>query len=386
MTRRRSFFIILCSLILLAGSVSSHSQKIKSNTVRFRLNNMASEEMAVEDREPPVVRIITPEIREGAIFQTDQEDLDLIGEVRDRGKVRFVSVNKEILMVNETGVFVTSMSLLPGTNELNIKAMDDQNNLAEHTLIVEYQPPIITLEDKIKHESKYYGLLIGVNDYMDENMEDLDNPIRDAENLYHTLSRKYTFNPEQLTILRNPTRAEIISALDDLRKQVSEKDNVLIFYAGHGLYDEKAEIGYWLPTDAFLSATANWFRNSTLVDYLRAIESKHTLLISDACFAGSIFKSRSVSMPEEVIFEKIYELPSRKAMTSGTLTEVPDESAFIKYLIQRLEENNETYLSSEELYSSLRNAVISNSNVLPRYGEIQNVGNEGGDFIFLKRK
>ena len=90
-------------------------------------------------------------------------------------------------------------------------------------------------------------------------------------------------------------------------------------------------------------------------------------------------------MPEEVIYEKIYEIPSRKAMTSGTLTEVPDESAFIKYLIQNLEQNQKTYLSSEEIYGSMRNAVISNSNVLPRYGEIMNVGNEGGDFLFLKK-
>jgi len=73
-------------------------------------------------------------------------------------------------------------------------------------------------------------------------------------------------------------------------------------------------------------------------------------------------------------------------MTSGAKTEVPDKSAFVKYLVKRLDENQETYLSSEELFSSFRMAVISNSSALPQYGEIQNVGNEGGDFIFLKRK
>jgi hypothetical protein len=31
-------------------------------------------------------------------------------------------------------------------------------------------------------------------------------------------------------------------------------------------------------------------------------------------------------------------------------------------------------------------AVVSNSSVVPQYGEIQNVGNEGGDFIFLKKE
>ena len=73
-------------------------------------------------------------------------------------------------------------------------------------------------------------------------------------------------------------------------------------------------------------------------------------------------------------------------MTSGRMTKVPDNSAFIKYLIQRLDENQRKYMSSEELYSGLKNAVISNSNVLPQYGEIQNVGNEGGDFIFLRKE
>ena len=159
----------------------------------------------------------------------------------------------------------------------------------------------------------------------------------------------------------------------------------MIFYAGHGYWDKDANIGYWLPSDATRESTVDWFRNSALVDYIQAIRSKHTLLITDACFAGSIFKARSVSMNNEIVYETIYDTPSRKAMTSGAMTEVPDKSAFVKYLIQRLDENPETYLSSQELFSSFLNAVISNSSVLPLYGEIQNVGNEGGDFIFLKR-
>ena len=72
-------------------------------------------------------------------------------------------------------------------------------------------------------------------------------------------------------------------------------------------------------------------------------------------------------------------------MTSGTLTEVPDQSAFIKYLVERLENNKEKYLCSEQLFSSFRIAVINNSDVVPQYGEIKNVGDQGGDFIFIKK-
>ena len=84
--------------------------------------------------------------------------------------------------------------------------------------------------------------------------------------------------------------------------------------------------------------------------------------------------------------EKLYVLNSRKAITSGTLKEVPDKSVFIEYLIKRLDSNNRKYMPSEQLYSSLREAVMNNSPNIPQYGTIQKVGDEGGDFIFIKRK
>jgi hypothetical protein len=132
-------------------------------------------------------------------------------------------------------------------------------------------------------------------------------------------------------------------------------------------------------------STVKWFRNSTLRDFIGSIQTRHTFLIADACFSGAIFKTRAAfSAPSQGI-EKLYELPSRKAMTSGILQEVPDESIFIKYLIKRLEENKENYLSAEELFSSFKTAVMNNSSNVPQFGTIQNVGDEGGDFIFITK-
>jgi hypothetical protein len=77
--------------------------------------------------------------------------------------------------------------------------------------------------------------------------------------------------------------------------------------------------------------------------------------------------------------------PSRKAMTSGSLKEVPDKSVFLLYLNKRLKENTRPYISAEELFSSFKNAVLNNSPNTPLYGEIKDTGDEGGDFIFVKR-
>ncbi len=45
-----------------------------------------------------------------------------------------------------------------------------------------------------------------------------------------------------------------------------------------------------------------------------------------------------------------------------------------------------TYLSSEELFSHFKIIVANNTDALPRFGEIRNVGDMGGDFIFLKKQ
>lgn len=232
---------------------------------------------------------------------------------------------------------------------------------------------------------KYYALVIGINEYADPQITNLDRPIQDAEMFYNTITTRYTFDRENVRFLRNATYADIVESLDYFAKVVGREDNFLIFYAGHGYWDRESEVGYWLPADARRSSKVAWFRNSTLRDYLREIKSKHTLLISDACFSGGIFKTRSVFLDAAPAISKLYELPSRKAMTSGTLTEVPDQSAFLKYMIDRLQKNTEKYLSAEQLFSSFRVAVINNSNVVPQFGEIRDVGDEGGDFIFILR-
>lgn len=232
---------------------------------------------------------------------------------------------------------------------------------------------------------KFYALIIGINNYSDATIAELEKPIRDAEIFYNVITTKYTFNTENVKLLKNATMAEIVDALDFFAKKVRTEDNFLIFYAGHGVWDKGAEIGYWLPSDAKKNSKLAWFRNSTLKDYLNEIKSKHTLLVSDACFGGSIFKTRAAFNDAGLAINKLYDLKSRKAMTSGTLTEVPDQSAFLKYLAERLMNNTDKYLSSEQLFSSFRIAVINNSSVVPQFGVIQEVGDEGGDFIFILR-
>lgn len=244
--------------------------------------------------------------------------------------------------------------------------------------------PNLAVDTKARHN---YALLIAVEEYKDSTIVSLSEPLKDALQLKDILVRYYTFDSTDVTVLKNPTFEDLTIAFDELSHRITPDDNLLIFYAGHGYFDEKTNIGYWLPSDAQEKNRARWFRNSTLVENIGAINSKHTLLIADACFSGGIFKTRSAGALNNasVEYANMIKRASRKAMTSGSLTTVPDKSVFMRYLLKTLNENENIYLASEELFDVVRMAMRNNAGTKPLYGEIQNAGDEGGDFVFIKR-
>jgi len=266
------------------------------------------------------------------------------------------------------------MELSLGSNDLKLEVVTITGKKLESSVEVVYDIS----------SAKYFALVIAVEEYNDPGINDLDHPVNDASKFSELINTEYNFERENITFLRNPTKAEIFDALLVLRNTITPEDNLLIYYAGHGYWDEEMTTGYWLPKDADPNNPVNWLPNTDLTNYLNVLKSKHTLLIADACFSGGIFKTRA-AFNNVLSVEKLYKLTSRKAITSGSLKEVPDKSVFVEYLIRRLDENKKKYLASEQLYSSLKEAVINNSPNIPRYGTIQNVGDEGGDFIFIRR-
>ncbi len=314
--------------------------------------------------------------------QTAESNYPISGTVSSQENIRFIN-----LFVNDQFVkniippvptlkqmlIDEEMELSLGANQVRVEAITVSGKKLESSLEILYDISTAT----------YYALVIAVQEYDDPAINDLDHPIRDASRFIEVIESDYNFQKENVKFLENPTKADIIGTLHHMRDQVTNEDNLLIYYAGHGHYDEEMETGYWLPKDARSDNPVDWLPNTDLTNYLNVLKTKHTLLIADACFSGGIFKSRS-AFNNALAVEKLYKLNSRKALTSGALSEVPDESEFIKYLIKRLDQNTQKYLPSEQLYTSLKDAVMSNSNTVPQFGTIQNVGDEGGDFIFIR--
>jgi len=349
--------------------------------------------VAPSDNEGPVIEIIAPQaVSRGREVVTKEKTLTLYGRVADDSGIFEVLVNGSAASVSESGEFSKELRLVYGDNSISIKAEDVLGNITDKSYSIERAAAEVEVpEDQLISEvekpfiiGNYYALIVGVEDYIDTSINDLEYAYNDAESVYSTLSANYTFEPSHMILLENPTRRELIQAFTGLRETVTKEDNLLVYYAGHGYWDEAMGQGYWLLRDAKKEDPTDWISNSTVSDYLRAIPSKHTLLISDACFFGGIFKTRSAFSELDESVKQIYKLPSRKAITSGALNTVPDKSVFTEHLVKALGRNSKKYLDAQGLFMEFRDAVIDNSPMeqTPLYGVISQTGDEGGDFIF----
>ena len=348
----------------------------------------------ITDNIPPGIIITSPNITRGFKPVSENKQIAITGVVTDESGVYEVLINGEEINMQNNGAFSHTALLAMGDNSFTVTATDTKQNTTTKTFTIERnsnqeQTEVVnnqTNNNNVIQTGKYYALIIGVSEYSDPNINDLNNePTNDAQELYNILTTNYTFDKENITLLKNPTYKKIVRSFDDFNKIVTDEDNFLIFYAGHGYYSEEEKVGYWLPSDAELAYTDAWLYNSVLVDNIKKINSKHTLLISDACFSGSIFQTRSLSKNAPMAYQKKYELKSRTGITSGTLKTVPNESIFFQYLIDRLKNNKQKYMSSSELFQKIEIPVGNNSPNTPQFGDIQNVGHEGGDFIFIRK-
>lgn len=281
----------------------------------------------------------------------------------------------------------TRIDLKMGDNKLYAVVRD-----AKGETTTKVQTIVLSITDVV-----YHALIIGVADYIysgNGGPSDLKEPVKDAIKVRNVLINNYTFKPENTQLLENPTHDQILDALDELKTKVKDDQNLLIFYAGHGLWeciekDHQGECskgnGYWLPADAVKGKTRDYIPNSTIQMYLNSIQAKHILLVSDACFSGSLFKTRNAFDRADIAIQKLVEKKSRLGMTSGNLTEVPDKSEFTKYLVQNLEYNTQEYLPVMNLFNSFRLTVMGNSDTEPQYGTVHNTGHNGGEFVFIRK-
>jgi tetratricopeptide (TPR) repeat protein len=343
-----------------------------------------------KDKTPPEILILEPNlVSRGLKITASGTNYMVKGFAKDSFGIKSVTINGNAVYSKEDGNFWGNVSLAKGVNKITVIATDLAGNPTNKEFEIEQIINATVLNDiepiQAK-EGKNIAVFIASQNYDDQTIPSLDNPISDAVKLKLILKNEYNFKDENIFSLFNPEVSSFKQQFQLLSESIQPEDNLIIFYAGHGIWNEKEKKGYWLLTDAKRNESNTWLPNKEVLTIISNLSSRHTLLITDACFSGSVFKTRSIGADAPPVVREMSEKISRIAITSGNDTEVPDESIFMKYLIKALNNNKEKYLTAQKMFiNQILEAVMTESKTEPRYGTLELAGHVGGDFIFTKK-
>ena len=240
---------------------------------------------------------------------------------------------------------------------------------------------------------KYYALVIGMSHY--QHLPALATPGNDAREISSLLHTAYGF---ETNLLLDAGRDQVLQAIETYFTRTHDSDSLLIYYAGHGHYDELMDEAYWAPIDATEDSYVRWITANDVTARIRAIPARHVLIVSDSCYSGMMARDVDVrvaspSAGRNNYLAKILQSKSRNLLASGGKEPVADgdapghlaeHSVFANVLLHQLETIRMDAFTTEELFTTLREEVAGRSRQTPEYDAIQNSNHSGGDFVFLR--
>ncbi len=399
------------------GTARNAAQTSQLEVELARLRSEADElRVQVAAKPPPGVRLPGPTIqildpnvpptRGVKVVQTIAAESRrvVVGHVDAPAGLLSLTLNDASLEVTDKGMFRSEITVAAQGTKVALVATDRQGERAERTFVLEPGAGDATSTASAREPApkidfgRYFALVIGNDNYRHSEVRDLATARADAREMARVLEDKFGF---RVTTLLDATRYDVLSALNTLRAELTERDNLLVFYAGHGELDRANSRGHWLPVDAEPQSTANWISNVDLTDLLNAMAARHIIVVADSCYSGALTRSSlarlAVGMTPEARLAWIRGMvgkKSRTALTSGGIAPVldsggGDHSIFAKALLTVLGETQEA-IEGQRLFQEISARVAWAAEAqqfeqLPQYAPIKYTGHESGDFFFVPR-
>ena len=408
------------------GSDPGARQRIDAR--KLELQNEAREIALLKDKEEQQTHKLSEQGKQGALassgpdiqilqptltqtrgmpsIQLNASARELVGKiVADEGLKSF-SVNGKAQTLDAAGMFKVPLGKDAASAPLHIVAIDKKSRQAE--LIVNLvngdasPAPSESASNRPNGPEPLTGiefghfraLIIGNNGYTA--YPTLKTAVSDAKSVEVILRERYGFKTK---LLLNANRYAIMSALNELNKQLGEQDNVLIYYAGHGEIDKPTQSAYWLPIDAEKANTANWISSQSITEFVSIMPAKHVMVVADSCYSGALTGSAVAKLPDGMDESKrikwLKVMATRKArtvLTSGGVQPVLDQgggehSVFANAFLSVLRSNQrvlEDYDIYREVARQVRSASVRQGFAQsPQYAPLQHAGHEGSPFFFV---
>lgn len=236
-------------------------------------------------------------------------------------------------------------------------------------------------------KTQYHALLIGISN---TEQDALNHQIEGVfPEMAELLAQKYGFNV-QLLMGRDAKISNIEQSLRHYAQELSDRDSLLIIYAGATEIDEFLQESYWVVSNAdesrgFLRSTQNWFSCNRVLKYVSAMNARHVLLVNDGDFVWN--KQRGITLQGRrdidalKWYQKVAAQPSRQIL-NRPLT-ATSEAPLFKILRQLFLNHDTDFIAGSELSLKYRDLTGDPGMEFGRLHDYK--GSLQGDFVFHNR-
>ncbi|MEO8276565.1 MAG: caspase family protein [Thermoanaerobaculia bacterium] len=374
---------------LLASELESSAAAAKDLAARGREAVISKRAPAIEFLRPDVLATRGPAL---VPVPAGAREVEIVGKVTaELGLAEFTAAG-ERHEIGADGMFRLRLPV-EGNKPIPFVAVDRAARRTETELVFVAAggaiPAVAALGSAPKESGRrFHALVIAGSAY--RHFTPLSTSIADGEDLVALLRDRFGF---EVTWLPDATFLAAMQKLTELGSQLGPKDDLLVYFAGHGRIDAATGRGYWLPIDADPNDPSTWIPNEALAKIFGNMKAGRVLVVADSCYAGALgglglerTKGTSAASGSSEAGSRV-----RLVLSSGGLAPVLDEGAdrhsiFARALLTVLSLAREP-LSADRLYQAVSARVAFRSSELgviqrPEYAQIGFAGHEGGDFIF----
>lgn len=395
--KSRSF---LSFVLLVSGASTLMAQNVSTRTNEFEVD--FSDPKKLVSTTIPVINWVTP-VAETNYAQENKYKIKV--EVESDKPIKSITIyvkedeaaasrgmtsmkpdaGQELKMVVEK-----SITLMEGENVLEVVAenMDGQKTISYRKVHV----GSTGLADAGKLDRTDYALIFATDQY--DNWSDLVNPVFDSKTIAEELKKTYGYKVE---VIENASQSDVLKKMREYaEKKYKPLDQLFIFFAGHGTYDQTFGEGFVVTRESQLNdeAKTTYLSHNRLRSIVNNVPCEHIFLAMDVCFGGTFDAALASSRGagEEVYKEqgqaefitRKLTYKTRRFLTSGGKTYVSDgiagkHSPFAKNFLEALRSRGgkDGVLTLPELYTYVERLKIQ-----PRFGEFGDNA-PGSDFIFV---
>ncbi|MBK9797880.1 MAG: caspase family protein [Holophagaceae bacterium] len=146
-----------------------------------------------------------------------------------------------------------------------------------------------------------YLLAVGVSKYKDKNIA-LTYPSKDARDFAEVMrlqkGRMYKDVVVKILTDETATRDNVMDNLEWIQRQATQRDMVIVFFAGHGINDTVTGNYYYLPFDASIEAVKRTMIPGSEIHSTLARLTGTRLLFLDTCHAGNVTGTAMRGVPD----------------------------------------------------------------------------------------